>query len=231
MSRRALGEEPQGAPVGVGGPAAAAPAGGSRLRVCVLDMVSIARPGQSPVLVGSLQQKIVLTLLVADPTRSVSIDRIADELWGEDKPPRWLASIRTLANCLRRAAGDKSFVYWTGRGYRLHRTIGIVDTDIGEMARLADEARVALDELRFDDAELAARQALASYGSGPWTTDCWCWGELAADTYSILGRALLAKESYLRCLLELSLAPEDIGWHPGLASCLQQAKQAVLQHA
>ena len=207
-----------------------APAGGradGRLAVCVLETVSIARPGEAPVPVGSMQQKIVLTLLAAHPARSVSLDRIADELWGERKPRRWLASIRTLANSLRRAAGDRNFVHWTGRGYRLHRYADHVETDIDAMIRSADDARVALDDGRFDDAEAAARKALSVYGGGPWTTDCWYWGDLAADTYCVLGRSLLAKAQYLRCLLELSQAPEALDWHDGLGACLQEAKQAA----
>ena len=198
----------------------------SRLRVCVLETVSISTAGGT-VVIGSLQQKVMLTLLVAYRSRGVSVDRIAEELWGERRPVQWLASIRTLANSLRRVAGDKSLIHWTGRGYRLHRIAEAVETDIEQMLGATDDARVALDEGRVDDAEAAARFALACYGSGPWTTDCWYWGDLAADAYCLLGRALLEKESYLRCLLELSGAPEELGWHDGVGECLQLARQAV----
>jgi len=198
----------------------------SGLRVCVLETVSISTAGGT-VAIGSLQQKVMLTLLVAYRSRGVSVDRIAEELWGEHRPRQWLASIRTLANSLRRVAGDKSFIYWTGRGYRLHRIGEAVVTDIEQMLGATDDARVALDEGRVDDAETAARFALACYGSGPWTTDCWYWGDLAADAYCLLGRALLEKESYLRCLLELSGAPEELEWHDGVGACLQLARQAV----
>lgn len=202
--------------------------GQPRLRVCVLECVSITPPGGTPQRIGSLQQKIMLTLVVAYPDRSVSVDRIADELWGEHRPPCWLPGIRTLANNLRRKAGDRNFIHWTGRGYRLHRDENAVETDIERMVRFAGEARVALEEHRFDDAEVAARRALSCYGSGPWTTDAWYWGDLAAEAYVLLGQALLAKADYLACLLELSRAPEELEGHDGLRTCLDRAKRATV---
>jgi hypothetical protein len=197
------------------------------IRVCVLERVSVAPSGGASVLIGSLQQKILLTLVVAAGNRSVSLDRIAEELWGEHRPRHWIAAIRTLANSLRRAAGDPELLDWTGRGYRLHRRVGAVETDIERMLRHAAEARAALDEDRFVDAEREAMDALACYGGGPWTTDLWSWGDFAADAYCLLGRALLAQHQYLRCILELSRAPEDLDWHGGLQWCLTTARQAV----
>ena len=195
--------------------------------MCVLETVSITRAGHAPVRIGSLQQKIVLTLLVAHGGRSVSVDRLAEELWGDYRPRRWLASIRTLANTLRRVAGDRDFIHWTGRGYRLHEHLDLVRTDIDEMLSCADAARVALDEGRLDEAEDAARRALSFYGGGPWTTDCWYWGDLAADVYHLLGRVLLAKASYLQCLVDLSRAPEELECHDGIRACLQKARASL----
>ena len=196
-----------------------------RIRVCVLGTVSIRGPGRPPVPIGAMQQKIFLSLLVAYGDRSLSVDRIAEELWGEDRPGRWLAAIRTLANSLRRVAGDRDFVYWTGRGYQLHRHSGAVESDVDDMLAATEKARVALLEGRVDDAEAAARWALSCYGSGPWTTDCWYWGDLAADAFYALGQALLAKEHYLRCLIELSRVPEDLDWHDGVTACLRHARR------
>jgi DNA-binding SARP family transcriptional activator len=199
----------------------------SLIRVCVLESVWISPAGGTPVAIGSLQQKVMLTLVVAAGGGSVSLDRIADELWGDHRPRRWLAGIRTLANSLRRAAGDRELIYWTGRGYRLHRNAGAVETDVDRMLHHAAEARAALADGRFDDAEGEAMQALSRYGGGPWTTDFWHWGDLAADAYCLLGRALLAQERYLRCIVELSRAPEDLEWHAGVRSCLDSARKAL----
>ena len=197
------------------------------IRVTVLDTVTVTPSGGRPASVGSLQQKLLLTLLVGYRNRNVSVDRIAEELWGDDPPRRWLASIRTLANSLRRLAGDREFIRWTGRGYRLHREAARVDSDVDEMLRAIDEAGDALAVLRFDDAERAAKRALAMYGSGPWTTDCWSWGELAAESYHLLGRALLGQQRYLSCLVELGRVPEELEWHDGVRSCLAHARTSV----
>jgi DNA-binding SARP family transcriptional activator len=197
------------------------------LRVCVLESVSVAPLGGPSVPIGPLQQKILLTLVVAAGSRSVSLDRIAEELWGDHRPRHWLAAIRTLANSLRRAAGDHDLIHWTGRGYRLHRHVGAVETDVERMLQHAAKARVALDEHRFRDAEREAREALACYGGGPWTSDLWSWGDFAADAYCVLGRALLAQHQYLRCILELGRASEALDWHGGLQWCLSTARQAV----
>lgn len=206
---------------------AARPPGGGRIRISVLETVSVCSAYGTPTPVRALQQKTLLTLLVAFGDRSVSVDRIADDLWGEHRPPRWLASIRTLANSLRRLAGDRDLVYWTGRGYRLHRDPEMVESDVDDLLWWADEARRALDDGRLDDAVGAARRALAVYGGGPWTTDCWYWGDVAADAYWLLGRALLAQEDYLRCLVELGRAPEELDWHDGMAACVRRARRGV----
>ena len=197
-----------------------------RIVICVLENVSLTPPGDVLVPIGSLQQKLFLTLLVAYGTRSVPVDLIAEELWGEHRPSRWLASIRTLANSLRRTARDRDFVHWTGRGYRLHKDLDRVSTDVDEMLRSVDEARMALGAGRLDDAEQAARKALSIYGGGPWITDCWHWGDVAADAYYLLGRALLAQQSHLRCIVELSQAPEELRWHDGIRACLARGRAA-----
>jgi DNA-binding SARP family transcriptional activator len=197
------------------------------IRVAVLDVVSIAPSGGVPVEIGSLQQKLLLTLLVGHGNRDVTVDRIAEELWGDAPPRRWLASIRTLANALRTTACDREFVHWTGRGYRLHRNPARVRSDVDDMVEAADEARAAMREGRADDAERAARRALLAYGNGPWTTDYWHWCDLAGDCYHVLGRALLERESYLNCLVELSQVPEVLEWHDGVRSCLAEARAGV----
>ena len=195
-----------------------------RIRVCVLDTVSVAPSGRTAVPIGSLQRKQMLTLLVGYGPRGVSLDRIAEELWGEHPPPRWVPGIRTLAVTLRRLAADRDLVHWTGRGYRLHKDMTKVETDVDEMLQAASDARDALVHHRFDEAEAAARAALEAYGSGPWTTDYWHWGDVAAECYHLLGRALLGRRRHLSCLVELSRAPEDLEWHAGLRSCLADAR-------
>lgn len=193
----------------------------------VLDDVTLTRADGVVVLVGSLQQKLFLTLLVAFRNRSVPADRVAEELWGEYPPRRWQAAIRTLACSLRTLAGDRRLVHWTGRGYRLHAEDACVDTDVDLIVRLVGQARAALAGGCADEAEQAAKRALTAYGTGPWTTDLWHWGDVAAEAYAILGQALLAGRRPLSCLVELAQVPEELAWHDGVRRCLEQARTAV----
>lgn len=204
------------------------PTGPRPLSVSVFETVTIARPDGVVVTIGSMQQRIMLTLLVAYSGRAVPVDRIADELWAGERPDTWLSAIRTLANSLRRSARDRDFVHWTGRGYRLHKDADRVDSDVDQMVRCTEQAAAALAAGQFDCAEAAARRALRYYGGGPWTTDCWSWSELAAEAYCVLARALLAKGRHVRCLVELSQAPEELEWHEGVAACRERARAAVL---
>jgi hypothetical protein len=199
------------------GPDGEKPAPG--LRVRVLDVVALVKDGRT-VTVGSLQQKALLTLLVASKGRSVSLDAIADELWPENRPQRWRGCIATLANSLRVAAGDRDLIVCTARGYTLHRCPESVATDVEELQACLDEARRAEQAGQTEGAEAAARRAVAIYGAGPWTTDYWGWNEAAAEAARILATALLRRGAEVACINELTPAMEDFDWHDGLWACL-----------
>ncbi|MDQ3897401.1 MAG: hypothetical protein M3326_09210 [Actinomycetota bacterium] len=185
----------------------------------VFDSVSVGR-GERTVAIGSLQQKALLTLLVANKGRSVSLDAIADEIWPDVRPRRWRGCIATLANSLRTAAGDRDFVASTARGYTLHRHDAAVCTDVDELHRCLDEARQAEARGEGQPAEERAQHALAIYGTGPWTTDYWGWNEAAAEAARILATALLRRGAHVACITVLSRMIEDFDWDDGLWACL-----------
>jgi DNA-binding SARP family transcriptional activator len=197
------------------------------IRACVLDTVSVEVDGGPVVVIGSLQQKVLLTLLVANSSRSVSLDAIADELWPDVRPRRWRGCLATLANALRTAAGDRDFIASTDRGYVLHRRRESVVTDVEELYQCLDGARRAEEEGADEAAERLARRAMALYGSGPWTTDYWGWNEAAADAAWILGKALLRRHSYVACISELSRVIDDVDWHEGVWECLIAAHEGL----
>ncbi len=192
---------------------------GATVRVRVLDVVAVGS-GSNWVTIGSPQQSVILTLLVANKGRTVTLDAIADELWPDVRPQRWRGCIATLTNSLRTAAGDRDFVCSTGRGYTLHRRPEAVSTDVEELQDSLQQAYRA-DEQGLDDvAESMARRALQIYGTGPWTTDYWGWNEAAAEAARLLATVLLRRGALLRCISELSPAMEDFDWHDGLWACL-----------
>lgn len=192
----------------------------SALHVNVLDVVSV-RAGEAPAtVVGSLQQKVLLSVLVANKGRSVALDTIADELWPELRPRRWRGCIATLANSLRAVAGDRDFIPSTARGYTLHRRPELVATDVEELNHCLDSARQAEADGVAAVAETMARRALAVYGAGPWVTDYWGWNEAAAEAARILATTLLGRGAEVACIRELSPAMEAFDWHDGLWACL-----------
>jgi hypothetical protein len=195
--------------------------------VRVFETVVITATDGSTTAIGSLQQKVLLTLLVAQKGASVGLDDIADELWPDVRPPRWRGCIATLANSLRSAAKDRDFAVSTARGYTLHRCPDRVHTDVDELQECVEEARGAEAQGRYDLAEESARRAVTCYGSGPWTTDPWGWSDLAADAARLLGVALLRRGAYAACVVELRRALEFFDWHEGLWACLIYAQHGL----
>jgi DNA-binding SARP family transcriptional activator len=96
------------------------------LRVGILGPLEVHRDGVACAL-GGRQQRFVLALLALETGHVVSLDRIADALWGDDLPPSYVTTIQTYVFRLRevlepdRAKGDPArvLVSTPGGGYRL----------------------------------------------------------------------------------------------------------------
>jgi YVTN family beta-propeller protein len=104
-----------------------------RIQFCVLGPLQVLRDG-TPVSVGGAQQRAVLAFLLAERERAVSVDQIADALWGERPPAGYAATIQTYVFHLRevlepeRAKGDPPGVLVTEpSGYRLKIDPGAID--------------------------------------------------------------------------------------------------------
>src|SRR6516165_10765259 len=52
---------------------------------------------------GGRKQQAVLAVLTLEANRVVSVDRLVDELWGDEAPPRALGSLHVYISNLRRA--------------------------------------------------------------------------------------------------------------------------------
>jgi two-component SAPR family response regulator len=214
-------------PMGSGADSGPSAEPGTAIEVRVFETVSITAADSTTKTIGSLQQKVLLTLLVAQKGASVGLDDIADELWPDVRPPRWRGCIATLATSLRSAAKDRDFAAFTARGYTLHRCADRVRTDVDELQERVEQARAAEEQGRYDVAEASAREALTFYGSGPWTTDPWGWSDLAADAARVLGLALFRRAAYAACVVELRRALELFEWHEGLWACLVYAQHKL----
>jgi peptide/nickel transport system substrate-binding protein len=96
------------------------------IRVGILGPFEVHR-GDDACALGGRQQRAVLALLVLDEGRVVSVDRIADALWGGQLPASYVTTIQTYVFRLRgllepqRAKGDPAHLLISapGGGYRL----------------------------------------------------------------------------------------------------------------
>jgi ABC-type transport system substrate-binding protein/DNA-binding SARP family transcriptional activator/streptogramin lyase len=128
------------------------------LRVDILGPLEVHRGGV-PCLLGGRQQRFVLALLALETGHAVSLDRIADALWGDNLPPSYVTTIQTYVFRLRevlepdRAKGDPArvLVSTPGGGYRLELPPETVDA----MRFEADVAR-GRAALEAGDASTAA---------------------------------------------------------------------------
>jgi DNA-binding SARP family transcriptional activator len=100
-----------------------------------------ARNGDAAVELGGAQQRALLALLLLDAGRVVSVDRLIDELWGEEPPASARKMVHVYVSSLRKALGAGT-VQTHSVGYSIDAAAGELDVD--RFARLAAEGRAAL---------------------------------------------------------------------------------------
>jgi DNA-binding SARP family transcriptional activator/basic membrane lipoprotein Med (substrate-binding protein (PBP1-ABC) superfamily) len=118
------------------------------------------RLGDEAVPPGGAKQRTVLSVLLLWADEVVPVERLVDEVWGDDPPPSALHSLEAYVSRLRRLLppGGPELVR-RGAGYSLPLGEALVDARaFGDMLAAADRAAAQLDHRRA--AELA-REALA----------------------------------------------------------------------
>ena len=68
----------------------------------ILGPLEVRRSGRA-VRLGGPRQRAVLALLLLEANRAVSMDRLAEEIWGGDPPVGWITTLQTYVFHLRRA--------------------------------------------------------------------------------------------------------------------------------
>ena len=81
-----------------------------------------------PVLLGGQKQRAVLALLLLEPGRVVSVDRLIDALWGEHPPRTATTSLQNFISQLRKTLGA-DVLETKPPGYRLRVRPGELDLD------------------------------------------------------------------------------------------------------
>ena len=151
---------------------------------------------------GGPKQRLVLALLLADPGRVVSLERLVDGLWGDDPPESARHTVQSYVSELRKALGP--VIERDGSGYR-------VDVDRSSLDSLEFEAGVA--EARasatHDPAAAAARYAAAlSMWHGPAFADF-------RDNWALQLATARLDELHLAAVEEWMQARLDCGQHGG----------------
>ena len=81
-----------------------------------------------PIALGAPKQRAVLAMLALQVGRPVSVDRLAEGLWGERRPPSAAKMVQLYVSHLRRlVAGNGAEILTRGRGYQLRLSDGDVD--------------------------------------------------------------------------------------------------------
>ena len=180
------------------------------IAVRVLGPVEVAVDG-APADIGGLRQRCVLARLIAAQGRVVSADRLIEDLYSDEAPPRALAAVQSYVSHLRRALEP---------GRRAWAAAGVLVTSPPGYAIRLD--RAAVDAWEFEDEvhraaglddPAAAHDRLSAALAG------WCgaafqefgglaWADLEASRLDEL--RLLATEQLAACALRLGLAAQSV---------------------
>jgi len=134
----------------------------------ILGPLEVWRSGRA-VPLGGPRQRAVLALLLLEANRVVSMDRLAEDVWGGHPPEGWVTTVQTYVFHLRRAlepgwarGAAGGVLVTSGRGYllRVSReqldaalfqdgfTAGRAALEAGRYAEAAETLRTALDRWR-----------------------------------------------------------------------------------
>ena len=95
--------------------------------------------GDAPIELGPRKQRAVLAMLALRAGRTVSADRLAEGLWGDEPPASAPKMVQLYVSHLRRVLeGNGATIVTRGRGYELQLSSG--EVDIARFERLLDES-------------------------------------------------------------------------------------------
>jgi WD40 repeat protein/DNA-binding SARP family transcriptional activator/energy-coupling factor transporter ATP-binding protein EcfA2 len=117
------------------------------------------RSASGDVALGGNKPRAVLAVLLLNPNRPVSAERLALALWGEDAPGGAVKTVQVHVSRLRKALGDPDVVTTTRAGYVLRVRQGELDAERFEA--LVEDARQAMADGLAEDASAILREALA----------------------------------------------------------------------
>ena len=137
----------------------------------MLGPVQAVREGE-PLHLGGPRQVALLSLLLLDARRAVSVDRLIDELWAGAPPDGAETTLRSYVSRLRGALGETAPISGSPAGYAL--AVEPVQIDARRFERLVRDAESALAGRNAGRARTLLVEALGLWRGQP-------FGELATD--------------------------------------------------
>ncbi|MEV0827522.1 BTAD domain-containing putative transcriptional regulator [Nonomuraea rubra] len=175
------------------------------MRFGVLGPLAVWTPDGRPVRVPEVKVRALLAGLLIQAGRTVSADRLIEDLWGDRPPADAPAALRVKVSQLRRVLGDRELVAYRAPGYALRAEPESVDAGLFESLLLRARRTGDLD----------ARAALLREALGLWRGDA--YAEFADEPFA---RAVVARldEQRLVALEELAETRLGLGEHGPLAA-------------
>ena len=119
---------------------------------------------------GATKERLVLGLLLAAANTIVSVERLADEVWGSEPPESAVASLRVYVSRLRKALGEADRIVTRPTGYSIR--VDPDECDAFQFEALLDRGREELASGRAVDASATLRSALALWRGDALTDVC-----------------------------------------------------------
>ncbi|GIG88720.1 AfsR/SARP family transcriptional regulator [Plantactinospora endophytica] len=185
---------------------------GLRLRFALLGPVRVWRDGR-PVRVHGARPRTLLTALLLEPNRSVSLDHLTELMWDGTPPASAIANLRTYATRLRTSLGGspeagRSRLTTTSGGYLLR-----VGPDELDLQVFTERLRLGRAALAGGDPAQAVTQlsAALSLWRGDAASDVPRSPVLAARLGAVEEARQLAIEWHLRARLGIGSSEELVG--------------------
>ena len=134
-----------------------------------------ALEGDEALPLGGPKQRALLAILILNANQPVSLDRLIDELWGDEPPGSASHSVEVYVSQLRKALGDAGVIVTQRPGYRLR--VDPEQIDLHRFELLAADGRRALADGDAETGAARLRSALALWRGAP-------LGDFAFETFA-----------------------------------------------